>query len=303
MANQRFTRTPKGKKTYATELSSGQLIVAICIALIVALACFLMGVIVGRFEEPKKGTQVANGTAPATSPGPRTPVASRPSREPSKSQSEGQGEQVSPVKYEQVSPAAAARIDYSKPAFPETIPPAPAARSSRAPTSAAKSEEKDEAPKKPAEAADIEGSTPPPAPAKESEPDTKKDKPAATPPSAPAKVEKPAEPSQPPSAARQAESKPATTTPARDTSGGEASKKGRYGVQVVAFSSGERKAAEQYKARLEANTELRADLVASKDGKYIRVLIGDYAEKGAAAKARDELRKRKGFADCFVQSR
>ena len=40
-----------------------------------------------------------------------------------------------------------------------------------------------------------------------------------------------------------------------------------------------------------------------KDGKYIRVLIGDYAEKGEAAKARDELRKRKGFADCFVQSR
>ena len=141
--------------------------------------------------------------------------------------------------------------------------------------------------------------SPPPAP----EPDTQQEKPA-TPhqPASPTPPVKPAKAEPPPPAVAKAESERATATPSEKAKGTEA-KKGEYSVQIVAFSAGERLAAEQYKARLEANTDLEADLVTSEDGKYVRVLVGRYPDKASAAKARDELRKRKGFADCFVRRR
>ncbi len=61
--------------------------------------------------------------------------------------------------------------------------------------------------------------------------------------------------------------------------------------------------AEASKKRLEANTDMKADLLPSEDGKIIRVIVGHYPDKDSAAQACAELKKRAGFADCFPRKR
>ena len=51
------------REVHTAELSSGQLIFAICVALVVALVCFLTGVLVGEYQNSLR-TQQAKVTAP-----------------------------------------------------------------------------------------------------------------------------------------------------------------------------------------------------------------------------------------------
>ncbi len=79
---------------------------------------------------------------------------------------------------------------------------------------------------------------------------------------------------------------------------------GTYAIQVASFSGAKRKEiAEQYRKRLLSNAGLESDLLPSEDGKTVRVLVGRYPDKGTAAKACEELKKRAGFADSFVKRR
>jgi cell division septation protein DedD len=79
--------------------------------------------------------------------------------------------------------------------------------------------------------------------------------------------------------------------------------KERYALQVVSYAIADRAKAEEYKKRVESNTDFKVDLAPSPDGKFIRGLIGDYADRSTAEKAKEELSKRAGFANCFVQRR
>jgi len=116
----------------------------------------------------------------------------------------------------------------------------------------------------------------------------------------------------------QAEPRPGAATPSTTQTPGETSPatsagtpkpsappagKGAYVIQVASFSSGNRAQAEDARRRLSAHANLTAELVTSEDGKYVRVIVGNYADLKTAEKARDALRERKGFADCFVRRR
>jgi cell division septation protein DedD len=73
---------------------------------------------------------------------------------------------------------------------------------------------------------------------------------------------------------------------------------------VASFSGPNRKTlGEEYRKRLEANSELKADLVSSEDDKLVRVLIGSYPDREMAAKACKELKNRAGFSGSFVRRR
>jgi len=78
---------------------------------------------------------------------------------------------------------------------------------------------------------------------------------------------------------------------------------GTYVIQLASFSSSNRAKAEDARRRLSAHANLTAELVTSEDGKYVRIIVGNYPDLKTAEKARDALRERKGFADCFVRRR
>lgn len=76
-----------------------------------------------------------------------------------------------------------------------------------------------------------------------------------------------------------------------------------YGVQVAAFSAAHREQAEESRRLLESNSDLKADIVTSEDGRWVRVIVGNYPDRGTAEAERDRLKKKAGFSDCFVQKR
>ena len=80
--------------------------------------------------------------------------------------------------------------------------------------------------------------------------------------------------------------------------------KGAYCIQVASFSGENRKAvAEEYKKRLESNSELRSELVTSEDGRYVKVYVGGYPNKETAVRECEKLKKRGGFTGAFVKAR
>lgn len=80
-------------------------------------------------------------------------------------------------------------------------------------------------------------------------------------------------------------------------------KKGLYTVQLAALTSPTRKEqALAMKKKLEADG-LQPDLLISRDGARVSVVVGSYADRQSAQSACNELRKNKGFADCFVRTR
>jgi septal ring-binding cell division protein DamX len=77
----RKTKSVLDRERYTADFTSGQLVIAICSLLVAALLCFLLGVIVGRYEragERTRTTAVAEETPavvtpPAPAPVPATP--------------------------------------------------------------------------------------------------------------------------------------------------------------------------------------------------------------------------------------
>ncbi len=80
-------------------------------------------------------------------------------------------------------------------------------------------------------------------------------------------------------------------------------KKGLYTVQLAALTSPTRKEqALAMKKKLEAGG-LQPELLISKDGARVAVVVGSYPDRRTAQDACNELRTNKGFADCFVRTR
>ena len=80
-------------------------------------------------------------------------------------------------------------------------------------------------------------------------------------------------------------------------------KKGLYTIQLVALSSATRK--EQglaMKKKLEAEG-LQPEVLMSKDGARVTVVVGSYPDRQSAQAACNELRKKNGFSGSFVRTR
>ncbi len=285
----RFGVRGEGEKLTA-EFTSGQLVIAICVSLFVALVCFLLGVLVGRYD---RAHRLAETPAPVEETAPAVPEPSAPVQTGVQTSPRTDALAASPSP--QHSPWAAGRVRDMEPLpspteggteveLPVAIP-KPAVEGEAAPAVAA-----------------------PPAPSVE-----------------PAKPEAPAAPPAPVPAPTPATGTPGaldepdismppiTATPSADAakqpgqsvkpSAGEAKKSGRgkFGIQVAAFQGGGREAAAQaFKSQLKSKEALDAEIVM--DGQYARVIITGYKDKASAAAACAEYRKKPGLDKSFVRA-
>lgn len=325
---------PQSEPALPTDFTPGQLILAICIVLVAALVCFSMGILVGRYTERSSRPEQTRTTEPA---GPKArelpPVTKKPTPEP---KAPGEGIQETPRRVK-----IPTRPMLSEPSALPTTSGGPPKRSATRiaehpappkPEPAAKPQlpELPTPPQRPSETKDTRGpvapgprrpdaaATPVTTPA-EAPADTPKGTPEdaareLTPATEPVDFEepvaleplsvepsKPEEPKAPPQPTGTAKP-PAHPEETRPTAG--RPPKGAYSIQVASFSGAHKEQlAADFKKRLEAQGEFKSELVLSEDGKYLRVVVGSYPDRETARAACGELRKRPGFADCFVKQR
>jgi len=306
-------RKPTAKKGAA---NSSQQIVVICIFIVGALICFMLGVLVGRVD---RGTELANPTPTVRTPDLDTSINTGLPDEGDESGvfKHGEGVQTSPRRVE--------LPDESAKTWPEVDAKALASPDEDKPISSDAGETsrgnpfEPEAEAEPAQ--DVQEASPPEAAAEtdaagmSSEPAdaTAQELLAGEPPWPQKTTTEPTaetlaqgnaqepEPTATP-AASEAVSLPEAAPPAA-TAAPAAQEAWVYGIQVASFAGSQRqKLAEDCQRSIEANSDLKAQLSPSEDGEYVRVIVGGYADKAAAAAACQELRKRAGFKDCFVKS-
>ncbi|MFA6243171.1 MAG: SPOR domain-containing protein [Candidatus Hydrogenedentales bacterium] len=90
----------------------------------------------------------------------------------------------------------------------------------------------------------------------------------------------------------------ATLSPAADATAD--SVKGGFTVQVASFESTKRDVVDSYVKRIKSNSDFDVRILPTKDNRRLRICIGQFADKTAAEKARDDLRSVKEFKDCWV---
>lgn len=269
-------RTRKSNAPRITaDLTSSQLVVAICVALCAALICFSLGVVVGKFDERNRHGEQRMALKPAATPptgaaatraaakAPVLPAPPEPGKKTAATAVSGQGSQTSPRTV--VVPASP-----PTPGFPSPAPKA-AAENKPHPTN-----------EHPAPKADTAHTLKP----EKETPPTDSEKP-------PAQNLKPVE---------KTETEPPALEPVVKTAAAQ-SQKAIYTVQLAALSSSTR---EQQALRLKKELEskgMQPELLVTKGGARICVVVGSYPDRKTAQDACNELRKNKEFSDCFVRTR
>jgi len=298
------------------EFTSGQLVIAICVSLFVALVFFLLGVLVGRYDRPHTMAENPVATQPAqetmapgapeqtgvqTSPnaGAAEPVQRAPwstgrvrEMDPLPSPTEGATDLEKPVAIPKPSPEGEAgsrlqpdAVTASTPGSegsPDTAAEAPKTESLSAPTLSE--------PQTPSASSDQKATSTTPA---TSAPGILDEPAIAMPPitnPGGAKGEVKAGPAGKP-AMEPGKTEPQVAPPGR----------GKFGIQVASFPGGNREASAQtYKNQLKSKEGVNAEIVM--DGQYARVIITGYKDKASAAAACAEFRKKPGLEKSFVRA-
>lgn len=298
MQSSRRPKTLMDADRHTLEFSSGQLIIAICGLLFLWLVGFLMGVMAGRLEFG--GTTVAELTSPLTKPAAATakPDGAKAAAPAPKAPSGTNTSEKGRTRVANIAVPPAPGKAAPAPTKPADKPAQPAPAESAAPKfvadrpSRAATQTQAEAAANPAPAKEQPA---PAAPATPAQPPAATPTPPAAEPTAVAKVEAAAPAEKPAAEAPKVEEKPAETAAAPAPGG-----KG-FAVQVFSVKAANRANADEYVALLKENSGLEGRVIKSKDGKLYQVVIGNYADRKAAEKKRDELKKKAGFADCIVR--
>jgi cell division protein FtsN len=340
MARSRTPRSPLDRGQPAFELTSHQIIIAISAMLLWGALCFVFGIIATKLEmrvREKPTTEIA-GLNEVKKPS----VADTTSKQPISPRSEldkttaasGEGRQTSP-RQDVFDSSASERPEGTKlggsssptgmgkaagavpdvhlpvkvPApspqkeQPAAEPPKPAAASTSKPAAPMQPLEPGEEDEQPPTASTPKGGEPPATAAKtpSAQPEASV---SVTPAAKQPEGAKPADTSQPTAqkpdtSAAKIEPLPPPESPIEATA---PAPKGRFAIQVASFDTKGSAKAEEYRQKVAKDTGLEGRVVPSEDGKHLRVLLGAYSTRDAAQKARDELRKRKEFAGCYVQA-
>ncbi len=288
------TRRPKSvldQDRYTAELSTGQLVIGVCILLMFGLGCFLLGVLIGKFD-PTLKTAGVERSADDPREKERTPEI-KVSELPAANNPPANTQQATPPPADPVLP-------------PEMRAPANVVREDAVPnsgatvtpttTSATQTGAAPPANNTPVEVVPQSGATnaatPPatePAPhsVSESVAAAAERNRIAPPTASPQAVNTAPTNTQPAAAAQQ--------TPAPAESNSLTPWKG-FGVQILAVAKDR---AEGARKDLEAKSSYKARVLPHSRNDLYRVVVGPYADQTSAAKARDDLRAR-GFRDAFV---
>lgn len=316
MPPSRRSRSYNDADTPIAEFTSGQLVIGICVALFVALTCFLLGVLLGKrdpslqahtgaatetVESAREGAQksprpgVLDAQAPETPLDPYTTPAERNGPRVTNVAPLGGNESAPP------GPTRIRRVSESPEATPEERPvnlttpededneEAGTSAPERTQTAAAEPPPPREDDSSSSGPVRLQGSEPPVEvgrPTTESPQTAQQDQPTPTVPAP--------QPTLP--QAREAEQPPAASAAASATG------RGSWGIQVASFLGSDRaNRAEEARQRVEQETSMRAGVFPSPDGSIHRVLIIGFADKPSATAATQTLRQRNGYSDAFVK--
>lgn len=313
----RKTKSPLDQDKYTAELTSGQLVIGVVILIVFGLACFMLGVLVGRFE-PEDRPEFARSAPRETSTSGKGPVAEAggTSQPASKEASRG----ASALRPPPAEKAPASKASAKKPAARKPATEKPAARASRPsakPSTTAKRATETKAPVPPPRVSEASDAGKPGDAASSGDTPPKNEKApgpevvALPKPPAAAGTAKQGPP--PPGRAKKFSEALRLLEPAEELGAGSASQppppgaRNRpalsmpYTVQVGAYSK--RKNADAVRKRVEGKTSFGAEVVESDDGRLIVVWVGSFSDHASAEKARAELSDKHGFAGCFVEKR
>lgn len=280
------TRKPKSvleQDRYQAELSAGQLVIGVCILLMFGLGCFLLGVLIGKVDPSLQPDAVAQREA-AQSQALGQPEPARQSVPPTTQPSEPEPQTTAPPPEMRVPPRVLEQEQTPEPAPPKAEPetePEPEPQKM-----ASESEPQDGVAKTVESVAQQQRLSPPTA-----VPETVAEASEPTP--------EPAAPSTTPENVADApgESQAASTPPTSATTQ-PAAARSTFGVQIAAFETPQR--ADVAKQQLESKSSYQARIVTSESGRLYKVVVGSYADYATASQARDDLRSRYQYRDCFV---
>ncbi|GMV91544.1 MAG: hypothetical protein AMXMBFR82_13220 [Candidatus Hydrogenedentota bacterium] len=284
MGNPNRNRARGSKEQPALQLSSYQLVMAICALLLLMCALFIAGILVQRFTGDSGSAPVASNSESAEIPE-RVPAGT--------AASQGEGRQVAPR-------------PVTLPAESEKTGSSTGASGS----SARRSESNAKyipAPPPRRDRNDVTSTKPDtPNPETSTQTAAKEAPPVTQPATVPATPAMPVEPAAPETATTEPEPTPAETSspadPVETSQPATTSAAGPFTIQVASFDSNNLDRAKRFKDDTEKATDFTVNLVPSTDGKHVRALVGEYKDRVAAESARDAMRKVKGFEDCFVKS-
>lgn len=301
MGNPNRNRARTGKEQPALQLTSYQLVMAICALLLLMCVLFIAGILVQRFTSESPADAVAANELPerASEPAPTTPLPRQ-----------GEGRQLSPRpvvlppggETSSSSASSSATAEKRSESNAKYIPAPPPRRTRNDEVVSKPDITPEKAETAPATQATAPESQPAVAPTTPTKPEAPSE------PSAPSVAGTPPTPAEVPEELPKPEATPAATEP-QATAGGtaegqstSAAAAGPFTIQVASFDSNNLERAKRFKSETEDATDFTVNLVPAADGAYVRAYIGEYKERGAADAARDEMRKMKGFEDCFVKS-
>lgn len=275
MPSSRKTSSPRDDNEPLLQVTSRQLMGAICILLSAACAIFLAGLIVGRSSSSQsEGMEVAQVPSEQT----EVPIAVEP-EDPKRDES-----LEAPTRWTQVSPRRMdenGREDPGEPAqgdgYRDMPAPAPASDKTPEPQADEKAESTPESVTTSDEPKPTEGTTKP-----EAEPSTKET-------SADETSGGEAVPES------EKETPPQTDKPA-------APKGITYAVQVMSVDVSSQAGAEKYAKELEKRIKHKPELILSDDGMRVQVIVGRTSDKKSAEAIQKELRKQDEFKDCWLRT-
>jgi outer membrane biosynthesis protein TonB len=249
---------------YSAELSTSQLVTGVCILLMFGLACFLLGVLIGRVDHSNARMAANNPTVD------EEPLTDEPVKT-----------SYRPADAESNQPPPELRIP-PQTAKTETKPPAP------------EPEKIEEAKARKPEPVSIDN---PPAPEAKSEDlpatESAKQEPAPEP-----KTEPKSEPAPAPGKVAVATPEPKLPTPKQPANVLPKELDTHYGIQIGFFTN--RASADKVKATLESKSSYTVQVITTAGKKGYNVVVGDYADRQTSDRARDDLRKNYGYKDCFT---
>ncbi len=259
------------------EFTTGQLVVAICLSLFVAMACFGLGILVARvdpsFEQNTSGPEISREQPPG-----ETITYEMPAFGQTPAQPEPRPRDTEAQRTPETPPPRSPFMD-SEPRL-TTLPPLSPQRPATSPVAA---------PTRPPREGDAEH-TPPSDAAQDAVAAQKPPAPATPPRETVVPMLTPIDPVEPPL--------PTPVSPQnavrRD--------RGKFGVQLAAFSGNDRRArAETFQRRVREQLNVESEIIPSDDDVHHRVVVVGYSTRESANAACTELRRKAGLNEAFVR--
>jgi len=311
------TRLRPSADKLTAEFTSGQLVIAICVSLFFALTCFLLGVLVGKYDNSLRAPDLtaqapaapgASETMPAplgdilakqkaegVQQSPRTDL--RPNHSRRKTSRDSRTENPFTPRDERSGPRVRDMAPLPPPGAESAPPSAPPFRVT-IPAEADTASEKETI-------ASMSSASPPVSETTTDTPVSDVAAPLAPETTASSTTAEPPKDSSPLPLLQPVQPPDETTllSPAMPAAAPPAETKGKFCIQLASFRGSERQAkAEEHRRLLKQQAGIDSELLILENDEYCRVVIGGYTSRAAANAACMELRKKAGFADVFVRA-